>query len=272
MNSLESLDGDVKMITEVENERSAKGGAEPQKKKLCMSCRGKGMPGGCLECGKDTQLAELQMQTVSVELLENAAIPPQYKTIEWDPEALCVANEKVADRPEFKKYVELLTKCVEQLKRGELPRKSVLIVARRAMGKRIFAFCCMKEAIKHGMSVCSVIDTTQYRRLSVLSAERPYVKPVTESKYSIEEMHSCDLLFVTVDPLSYMNSFKVVEAICDKRSRNGKPTIITSRFNPMEMARQDWEKNPMGLINRGNHSDVYKYPYLIWYQEDNKSI
>lgn len=243
-----------------------------RKSKICMNCRGKGLPGGCPECGKDTLTAAEKVAEISVEVLNNLAIPQQYRSVEWDIEKIKATHSEEVDNKDFKKYYAMLTKCIDGLKSGKLPEKSVLIVAGRGYAKRTFAYCCMKEAIKHGFTTCNLIDTTEYRRLNILSAERPFIKQVSDSPNSVEELHNCDILFVSVDYLSYMNSLKVIEAICDKRSRKGKPTIILSRYTPSEMATFGYDRDPMSFINRGYDSDSCKYPYLIWYRGEYKEI
>ena len=230
---------------------------------VCMTCRGQGTPGGCPACGKNSIAASVVVDRLSDEMLEDLSIPAQYKNIEWNPELLIANHPKLRGSEDFKMYVSILTKCIKQCKEGLIPKKSMLLVAPSGMGKRTFAYCVMKECIRHGFSTCQIVDTTQYRRLNILSSERPFSQAVTEFPVTIEKLHSVDVLFVTVDQLSIGNSLRVVAQICDRRARQGKPTIILSRYAPGRMKAFDRDFDESSFINYRDKFDVQRYPSLL---------
>lgn len=229
---------------------------------VCLTCRGMGIPGGCPTCGLDS-LARKQTAEITKEVLDSNAIPERYRTVEWDPNILLAAHNSIHDDAMFARYCQMLTNCIKRVKAGELPDKSVLIVADRGFGKRTFSYCCMKECIKHGYKVPPILDTSQYKRLVALSSDRPFSKLPADMPATMEEVTNSDILFMTVDVANFRTAMRTIEAVCDRRSRVGKPTIITSRFSVPALASLDYFGDPNGSINRGYETDGYKYPYLI---------
>lgn len=228
----------------------------------CMSCRGKGLPGGCPTCGKDSTAMKV-VSEITDEMLEELAIPVAYKNIEWNPDILISDHPKYKDSTEFKRYVGILTSCISACKSGFLPKKSILVVAPEGMGKRTFAYSVMKECVKLGKHTCSIIDTTQYRRQNIICSERPFSKMSGEFPNTLEQIHNADVLFITVDHLSYGNSLRVIGQLCDRRSRVSKPTIILSRYSPSQMCYLDRDFSDDNFINYQNKVDYLKYPSLI---------
>lgn len=240
---------------------------------VCLSCRGQGEPGGCSNCGKDSLASATPVVEVSTELLVQRQIPPQYLSVEWDADQLMATHSNLKGNNSFQFYCKVLTNMINQLKTGNLPSQSVLLMADRGFGKRTFAYCYMKECMKLGLSVAPIIDTTQYRRLNRISSERPFDKSIVGLPYSIEDINASDVLVLTVDPENYRSALTVLDTVCDKRSRSGKPTLITSRFNVREMALWDYSgKDPETFLAKLGTTDKMKYPTPVMITEIRKGI
>lgn len=236
--------------------------ANTEKPRTCMFCRGDGQPGGCIVCGKDSEAAVVKT-VITQEVLQSYAVPQAYKGRVFDKEVLIATHNEFKDDRNFHRFIESLSKLYERFRSGILPIGSVLICADRGFGKRTLIYSCMQEALSHGFTTTNVIDNSQYRKLLLYGTEKPKGEFIRASAINLEDIHNCDILFVTVDNLNYMTSLRVIENLCEKRSRTGKPTIITSRYSPAIMCKMDDYTKPEGMFNIGGDHDKFKHPSLI---------
>lgn len=239
----------------------------------CKLCWDRGMPGGCIACGMDSlEHGAEKVASLDPVLLQQYQIPERYLYTEWDEEQLLLSHENMKDNSIFINYCKTLTNYVGRLRSGDMPKSSLIICSDRGFGKRTFVYSCMKECIKYGRKIVPIIDTTEYRRLIILSTEKIYSKSLNKLSCTLEEVNTCDILFLTVDLANYKNCLKTVESVCERRSRMGKPTIITSRYSIKEMSLLDYYGDSEGFVNRKDTVDMYKFPRMIVCWEERKGI
>lgn len=229
---------------------------------FCYTCGGKGLDGGCPECGKSiVEKTKIFYSPVSNETIKYGAIPEQYANKNWNRDALLKARGLVIDTQGVKRYIEQLEKIISIFERGEIPKQSAVIVADRGWGKRIFAYQCMKFAAEHGYKIAPILDHTEINYISLKSATSP------DSKYlfntiPVENLLFADILFITVDIANYKQALTVIESFMDKRARFGKPTFILSRMSLPQLA-QYGHTDHTSWMDHTRNVDNLRYPVVI---------
>lgn len=234
----------------------------------CVICGGKGFPGGCPQCKKDSLMGGHDEEiAVTAEAVKSLLIPAQYTRVRWDPNQLCRSHPDVKNPDELARYAKLLTNLYQVFEAGLIPVRSAFIVAPRTYAKNTLAYCCMIQALKHKYSVAPLIDNMQYKRMRRLASDRPYGKALKDMPIDIEGYDNADVVFMTIDPSNYLESFNVVEGLVTRRARIGKPTIILSRFTVNQLAYYCNGANYKTFLNNGSQTDAFKYPSLYSYWE-----
>lgn len=228
---------------------------------VCLTCRGLGMVGGCPSCGKavSTEAPTIDLAEADVTA---AAIPEYYLKTPWSKQTLLNSHADSKAKAALEKYAETLDRMYRIFSSGKIPGKSCLIIASHGMGKMVWAYSCMQEAMKHGYSIAPILDNTQYRRLSILSSERMYSK-VLKQPYTIEDYNTADVLFLTIDPDNFQGSYRTVDSLLSKRARYGKPTFILSRYSVKQMSLIDFSDSFSSTLNSGAEQDKNKYILVI---------
>lgn len=230
----------------------------------CLKCRDLGSYGGCSDCGKDSSKIQVHTQEFSQEILaKDFNVPSYYINNVWDSDKLKKSLPDFKDHHAFQKYCSLLDDMYNIFKRGKFPIQSLLIVAPRLRGKQIFVYSCMQEAIKHGLTVGPYLDTSEIKRLNILSADRSYSPHLNKLPYSIEDILEADILFVTVDLDNFHGAYRTLDSLLSKRSRRGKPTYIVSRY-PIEMiSALDKDQEFFKIVDNSKQRDRLKSLQLI---------
>jgi hypothetical protein len=96
----------------------------------------------------------------------------------------------------------------------------------------------MQYALKAGFSVAPLFDTSEVKRLFVLSSETANFRL---SGIDYESYIDSDVCFFTVVKTEFRrNSYSVIMDLLDKRNRRGLDTWGISRFSMAEMS--SWDK------------------------------
>lgn len=229
---------------------------------LCLTCRGKGMLGGCPSCN---QTIEVNVPTISLEpeVLDDCAIPSYYRNMTWSKQILLDTHQDVQSKGLLERYAEQLTRIYDIFSRGDIPNKSFFVIAPKNMGKQTWAYCCMQEALKHSHTVVPIIDNTQYKRLNIISSDRISSKFLKEQSYTIEDYNTADVMFMTVDPDNFQASYRTLESVLSKRSRAGKATFVISRYTLEQMSLPDYTNTFSKNIQATQLQDRNKYVVII---------
>lgn len=231
----------------------------------CFTCRDKGRPGGCPSCGKVLNPNGKPVMEITPQLLEESKcpIPPTYLARDWDPNVLLDTFPELKTHRMFTNYVSQLDKIYRIYESGRLPTQSVMIIAPRRRGKVTLAYCCMKQALAHGYTVAPLLDTSELKRLNILSADRHFSKDLRNLDYTIESVVNADVMFITVDLDNFQSAYRTIDAFVDKRARQGKATFIISRFTIEQITLTDFNETFDDIIDKTRLQDRLKYIGLI---------
>lgn len=228
----------------------------------CLTCRDKGMLGGCPSCGKTAQFST-EPREVSDEVLDAVAIPEFYKGNKWSGQTLIDTHGDVTARAKLEQYAKMLTRIHDIFSSGSIPNKSFMVVSSPGSGKLTWAYSCMQEALKHGHSVVPIIDNTQFKRLSIISSDRMTSKFLKTQQYGIEDYLTADVMFMTIDPDNFQTAYRTVSSVLNKRTRAGKPTFIISRYSLEQISLMDYTQQFTKDIQAKQQQDRNKYLVLI---------
>lgn len=229
---------------------------------LCLTCRGKGLLGGCPACGKELP-TEAPVKLLEPQILEACAIPSHYQGLTWSKQAFLDSHQDAKAKNLVERYAEQLTRIYTIFCKGEIPNKSFFVIAPKNMGKQTWAYCCLQEAMRHSHSVVPIIDNTQYKRLNIISSDRINSKYLKNQDYTIDDYNTADVMFLTIDPDNFQSSYRTVESILSKRSRAGKPTFILSRYTLEQMSLPDYTGTFSRNIVATQLQDRNKYTLII---------
>lgn len=228
---------------------------------MCLTCRDQGLVNGCPACGKILVIDKPQIQ-LTTEILDKAAIPEFYKSNRWSKQVLLNAHKDCLAVSVLEKYAETLDRMYKIFASGKIPNKSCIIIASHCMGKMIWAYSCMQEALKYRYSVVPILDNTQYKRINLLSSDRMFSKALKQD-YTIEDYNEADVMFMTIDPDNFQGSYRTVESVLSKRSRAGKPTFILSRYSIEQMSLIDYSHTFSSTVTAKAEQDRNKYVLVI---------
>lgn len=229
---------------------------------ICYACRDNGIQGGCPSCGKEPEQACVVVEEISEKVLDKFNVPTYYQGIIWSKATMLESHPNSQNDPVFKRYIDFMDKVHSIFNYGKIPGKSLLIISGHTMGKLTWAYSCMQKAIQYGHTVAPVIDNTQFKRLSIISSDRISSKYLKKINFTIEDYLYADIVFMTIDPDNFQGSYRTVDSLISKRSRNGKTTIILSRFSLEQMSILDYTDSANQLIYR-QLQDYAKYLTII---------
>ncbi|MEG2263481.1 MAG: hypothetical protein RSC68_03815 [Acinetobacter sp.] len=221
------------------------------------------MVGGCPECGKAVEASGKAPVEITSEVMDKYEVPSYYRDIEWDSQVLKNEFPNLTSHRMFNGYCAQLDKIYQIFKSGHIPNQSCLITAPPRRGKQVFAFSCIKQAISHGYKAVPVIDTSEWRRINVMSSEKVFSKTVRDLEFSVEDIVSADIVFLTVDKDNFQGAYRSIESLVDKRARKDKPTFIISRFTVEQISYLDFDGNFTQIIDKTRMLNQMKYLGLI---------
>ncbi|MFG6347681.1 MAG: hypothetical protein K1W15_03060 [Lachnospiraceae bacterium] len=239
------------------------------KDNYCFICGGKGFPDRkCESCGREPKKLSFNFEerdsSSFVEKIDAFGIPGKYRGVLWNAEILKKSFREKAEDRAFQKFVSQLDKVDNVFTKGILSDKSAVIIAPAGYSKMVFAYSCMQRALDAGFSVAPFLDTSELKRLLVLSSENPHYK--LYGKVSYDEYVLCDVCFVTVSKLPVHEwAYNTIQELFDRRARKGLGTFVTSRYGLDEISRRD-ASNQFGVISTAISDDSYKYPAVINYR------
>lgn len=226
----------------------------------------------CPHCGRQYNNLDIEKET-SMPKLEAFArgavainIPEQYIGVEWKKEILQREKPQLLNDAFFERYVRNLDKIKTVFATGVIPGKSALIIAPPEFSKVTWAYTCMQLSVKAGLKVAPMLDTIELKRLIVMSAEKPNYRLYNKIRY--DDYISSDIVFITVTKTDFrFNAYSIIIEILDKRSRMGLPTYIISRYDDIELSKEDRYVEFRALFNKSPNSNGLKYPAVIMYKE-----
>lgn len=229
---------------------------------VCLTCRGKGLAGGCPACGKTFDVETPSVIDVPKEKLDLVQIPDYYKDKVWSKQVFLNTHRDFKSQMLLEKYAETLNRIYDIFSCGRIPNKSFIVIASRGMGKLTWAYSCIRESLNHGFTAMPIIDNTQFKRLNILSSDRmnsPYLKTMS---YSIEQYLAADVVFVEIDPDNFQASYRTLDSILSKRARMGLSTFILSRYTIEQLSWADYSNTFSEVVAR-QQQDWNKYLTVI---------
>ena len=240
------------------------------KKVKCKRCRDMGVDGGCPKCGKILQhIPVTNLQASAGEFNNDGTlgnIPKYYIGLSWDKNELISTHKELEDRKHFNMFVERLDKLHNIFVGGKVPNKSVLLIAPRKFSKQIWANSCIQYGIKSGHKMLPVMSSNILKRTLSLMIERPKNSYLESLGYNIEDILTCDCLFVTIDSgWQRQSAYSLIDEVIGMRSQFDRPTIFMSRFPIDELTKMDYGKNFNSILDADNSVNRLRYPILIQY-------
>ena len=236
--------------------------------KTCATCGGIGMnlaaDTACPECHYERgQVISLTKQDIVelVPVLGELHVPRNYIGTCWSSDIFWAGHGDLRGN----KLVELVISQMEKIHSlfasGDLLNRSLLLLAPAQYGKMTFGFSCMQYAVKSGYSVAPLLDTSEIKRLLVLSSEQPTQRAVS---IDYESYISADLCIFTVQKNEYRrNAYSTILDLLDKRSRRGLSTIGLSRYSMAELSRWDRSGDFMRLSVPTPEENLLKIPAIL---------
>lgn len=235
----------------------------------CFTCGGKGfIDKVCPSCGREPKKLYINLDESNtdtfVEKIDEFGVPGKYRGVFWNSDVLRKSFKNLENDRLFQHYVDQLDKLNRVFADGVLSSKSAIIIAPAGYSKMTFAYSCMQRALDAGLTVAPFLDTSELKRLLVLSSENPNYKLF--GKISYDDYIMSDVCFVTVSKLPVHEwAYNVIQELLDRRTRKGLSTFITSRYSLEEISRRD-KSNQFGVLKTANSHDDYKYPAVIAYK------
>jgi len=149
-------------------------------------------------------------------------IPAQYKGIVFNKNLIANYNNSA-----YEFFVSTLEEVYSEIIANKLIKTSLFIYAEPNNGKSSWVYACMQECLRAGMSTYNYKDTSEISKLLYISEEEQLISSV-------------DYLFCKVKVAGVTK--QDLDTICillDKRAREGKPTIIVSRFSKTNLLSVD---------------------------------
>ncbi|MDU8988514.1 MAG: hypothetical protein E7H54_04975 [Clostridium perfringens] len=237
---------------------------------FCTKCGNKGLLNEkCPVCGRirksNSNVQDNPISSLGIEIQadrKNKIIPTYYQNKVWDINIVKDDHRSKFDvDATFRGVLSTMQKVHDSFSKGLLPTKSLIIIAPQRMSKVTWAYSCMNQAYQHGLTVAPLLDSLEFKRLSVLSAENPKYKFNGVTDY--DNYINADVLFLTIVKNEYCTeAFSVIIDLLDKRSRRGVPTFIISRFPIEVLSQRDYTNSFQDIVDyTGNNNDL-KYPVI----------
>lgn len=226
---------------------------------ICYVCRDKGMLMGCPNCGKEKNFSGNESVELTKDVMDKLYIPNYYQCVNWSSDKLRKELPDLNTHRLFNQYIDQLDKIYNIFESGQLPNKSILITAPPKRGKQIWAFSCMKQALRHGYTVSPILDTSEWRRLNIIATERAYIKDMALYGCTLEQMITNDVVILSVDHDNFKGAYRAIQTLIDKRQRRGKATIVISRYTPEQISILDFDKDFKQAFDRTSKLNPCKY-------------
>lgn len=242
----------------------------------CTACGRRGPAKGddpCPKCGRYRKGLNLTaMNPVEVEhFVEKSGrlgIPPEYIGSPWSPALFWASHGEVSDieKAKLTNFMDKLKDIHDGFAAGELPKKSVMVIAPSNYSKVTWAYSCMQLALKHGRSVAPLLDTAEANRILTVMSQVPKFKMY--GSITVEDYLTKEILFVTVAK-SYLHTqaYQVILDLLSKRSRKGLATFIISSYSIEQMSSEDWNGEFKRILDFRVGENKLKVPQIITYKE-----
>lgn len=225
----------------------------------CSVCRDrgfyieKGKAKRCSNCDgimKKEDIVEKSKEELEV-LYEKLNIPEYYLERNFDPSVLKNdENLPLEVRRDIKMdfYINQIVGIYDYFVLGKKLENSFILMSPQGNSKSHFVFSCIREALKHGLSVSPYYDTSEIHKF------------IKFDDIKLKELLETDIVFIKVVPAFVSKTdTQVLKFIMDKRARRNLPTIVTSRFNMGYLGGiEPHLSNNIGLLNvdKGDYSKL----------------
>lgn len=240
-------------------------------KKRCFTCGGnfdeRFIKTPCPECGTQYGNVNLEVKKKDSKFIaktKSLDIPEQYIGVKWCKDILIKEKNSEASNRGFQAFCSQLEKVSQYFDNGLIPPKSAVVIAPPGYSKVTWAYSCMQLAVEHGFKVAPILDTIELKRLAVLASEKPHYRLYNKIDY--DEYITSDICFVTVTKTDYaLDGWRIILEILDRRSRQGLPTIILSRFDLETISKRDYNGHFKNFVDYNGNQNGLKYPAIIGY-------
>ena len=236
---------------------------------ICRTCGDYGMSPQCPKCGKVTgsiQVESLDHIQKAVEGIKTYT-PKEYGNVIFDADKLKNSHMDLVNNEAFLNYCTSLHKMYEHITKGlPLPR-SVLIYAPQNFSKQHWVYAAQQAAIKSSMSVIPYMDLLEMKRLIDCYESRAIYDDVVKYYAGVTDMsiYDADLCIIKVPVgVKYLEAYRMMLLILDRRGRRGKNTIFISRYSLAALTELDTFgdfKSCFNLDNNKTKNLVY-IPYI----------
>lgn len=210
----------------------------------------------CPECGR-LPTTSIVGKSAFVPLDE---IPKYYQGKVWDAKVFWRYHQELKSDMQAQEFVSQLEKVYKLFASGKLPTRSAIISAPTTFSKLTWCYSCMQAALAFGYTVAPVLDTSELKRLVVLSTEKSY----SYNEMSLDEYLSKDIVFVSVTKTEQRKgSASIIVDLLDKRARLGKPTFFISRYSIYELSYWDRVGDFAQIKSDEDSGDPLKIPAII---------
>lgn len=242
--------------------------ADKAKKIECKFCRDKGKQGGCPKCGKHLEkIVETVMQKsdgIVTDEITLANIPEYYRGRVWDKNELIQSHKELDGKNQFSTFCTQLEKIQKIFQEGEIPNKSVILIAPRKFSKQIWANSCIQFGMKTGHKMLPVMSSNLIKVTMANMFDRPGSSVLKSIGYTIDDIITTDCLFVNIDTgWQHASAFSLMDELMCMRSNFDRPTIFLSRFNIEELTKNDYNGTFLKAIDAGSDVNRLRYPAII---------
>lgn len=235
---------------------------------ICRNCGGsfddRYIDTPCPVCGR--QYGKARMKNINTKTLkqENLNIPKHYIGKEWSKSILLEDKKNDKNKNMLNQLAGIMETVHNKFANGEIPSRSVLIVAPPRYSKVTWAYSCMQLAQAKGLSVAPLLDTVELKRFMLIAADKPFHELYNLIDY--ESYLTADVCFVTVTKtFKNQEAYQVILDLLDSRSRKGLPTYIISRYGIDVLAKWDSRGHFSTLKDYHFSEDPNKFPIICQY-------
>lgn len=192
------------------------------RKKKCPSCGGTGF----IVTAQDLEVKQKDVSRVIVDYIPN----DYFRESEYDRRAL----ERDIGIPQNLRdivvdmYFDFNDILLSTIRMGGIPRKSYLISALDGMGKKWLVYTAIKYALQAGLTPTKLLDSKDiYTYLNKLQYDL------------LMEALEGDIVFMTLGGAPSKGDVIALKEVIDICERKGRPLIVISRFDGMQLTRYD---------------------------------
>lgn len=239
------------------------------KKVGCKRCRDLGLEGGCPKCGKVKQFIPVTNLQTHDGLMDSndkviGSIPKYYIGLVWNKNELVSTHKEMDGKNKFNIYVEQLDKVHNIFIDGKVPNKSAIIIAPRKFSKQIWANSCIQFGMESGHKMLPVMSSNILKRTMALMTDRPRNNYLETLGYNIEDIITCDCLFVSIDGgWQRQSAYSLIDELIGMRAQFDRPTIFLSRYPIDELTKMDYGKTFNSIFDADSTVNRLRYPILI---------